>query len=394
MVVFFRIYWLKQMLLLIILLACTESKTDWTTQFKEDPAQTKVLLSEIPDLLERLSIIEELNKEFAGKTTELCSLLDSTTKVYCEEQNLRPHLWSTLKTPVSVPKNSVKGQTTDCDNRLCVQELAQVAARKQDLSEAKAICLSISEEKWQSECIFSTAEQLVKNKKSNGYAIAAELCDHATVFADNCHQHLIQQLAKHAPDADTKSDWANIYSAHHAIRSTWSWKNKDTMKRLQERLWAESLGISYSGVSTITGNPFDAVPKEYHAHVRAGAAYRFFQLEESPKQDLSAWSKDLAQKLSLRSERPDAINQQRKFMAAPNFGAQELSTEDSILYLATSRRLISDDVATDITICLLEAEIRKPPVNRTLIEEGLTHPSSKVQETAIRLLKNLDSQDN
>ena len=382
------------MLLLTILLACTSSKTDWSAQFQEDPARTRILLSEISDPLERLSIIESLNKEFAGQTTELCDVLASNAQEYCKEQNLRPHLWHTAKTPTSIAKTTTEVQVTDCDNRLCVQELAQVAARKQDLSEAKAICLSISEEKWQSECIFATAEQLVKSKGANGYATAAELCDHAAVFADNCHQHLIQQLATHAPDADTKSDWAKIFSAHHAIRSTWSWKNKKKMKLLQERLWAESLGISYSGVSKITGNPFDAVPNEYHAHVRAAAAYRFFQREESPKQDLETWSKILAEKLDARSERSDAIDQQRRFMAAPNFGAQELSTEDSILYLATSRRLFSDDAKIDITICLLEAAVRKPPVNRALIEEGLIHPSSKVQETAARLLETLDAQDN
>ena len=48
----------------------------------------------------------------------------------------------------------------------------------------------------------------------------------------------------------------------------------------------------------------------------------------------------------------------------------------------------------DITICLLESAVRKPPVNRALIEEGLIHPSSKVQESATRLLETLDAQDN
>lgn len=378
------------MYFLLSLLACSQFQTDWSTHFKEDPAKTRMLLVEVQDPKERFQIVEKLTKEFPGQTQNLCTTLPSKEEAYCKEKNLRPHLWS--KPKEKKLKSSEKSETknTDCTDQLCVQELAQVAARQQDLRSAKSICLSISEEKWQSECIFSTAEQLVKTKKSKGYALAVDLCNHASAFADNCHQHLIQQLAKYAPDADTQSNWKAIFSAHNAIQSTWSWKDKRKMKQLQERLWAESLGIAYSGVSEITGNPLDIVPKEYHSHVRAAAAYRLFQMEESGQQTLVEWTNILEKKLELRNPRPEKINQQRKFMAAPNFGTKELSLEDSILYLATSRRLFSKDSKIDSTICLLEAEIRKPPVNQKLIEEGLEHPSPLVQQTATRLLETLD----
>ena len=176
------------------------------------------------------------------------------------------------------------------------------------------------------------------------------------------------------------------------FKVTWrgSWKDKEKMQQLQERLWAESLGIAYSGATEITGNPLDSIPEEYHPHVRAAAAYRLFQSEESGQYSLAEWTDILDAKLKLRSRKKEKINQQRKFMAAPNFGTKEVSAEASILYLATSRRLFSPDTKTDISICLLEAEIRKPPVNEELIKEGLAHPALLVQQTAKRLLDTLE----
>jgi len=121
--------------------------------------------------------------------------------------------------------------------------------------------------------------------------------------------------------------------------------------------------------------------------VRAAAAYRLFQLEESGNHSLSEWVDILEKKLALKTQKPEKRNQQRKFLAAPNFGTKELSAENSIVYLATSRRFYSEDIKTDIAICLLEAEIRKPPVNQKLIEEGLSYPAPLAQQTASRLLE-------
>ena len=367
--------------------ACAEQKTDWSAEFKKDPTNVQALLKELHDSQERFQIVETLTREFPGQTQNLCETLPPREEAYCKEKNLRPHLWSKPKETKLHSAEKQASISTACTDQLCVQDFAQVAARQQDLRSAKSICLSISEEKWQSECIFSTAETLVKTKKSKGYGLAVELCNHATSFSDNCHQHLIQQLAQNAPDADTQSSWKAIFSANHAIESAWSWKDKQKMARLQERLWAEALGISYSGVSEITGNPLDIVPEKYHPHVRAAAAYRLFQLEESGNHSLSEWVDILEKKLALKTQKPEKRNQQRKFLAAPNFGTKELSAESSIVYLATSRRFYSEDIQTDIAICLLEAEIRKPPVNQKLIEEGLTYPASLVQQTASRLLE-------
>ncbi len=378
------------MLLFLALLACTQNKTDWSVHFKEDPSKAKMLLIEVQDPQERFQIVEQLTKEFPGQTQNLCTVLPQKEEEYCNEKNLRPHLWSKPKEQALKISNKQETETTECADQLCVQELAQIAARQQDLRSVKSICLSISEEKWQSECIFSTAEQLVKTKKSKGYALGVDLCNHAIAFSDNCHQHLIQQLATQAPDADTQSDWKMIFSAHNAIESAWSWKDKEKMKQLLERLWAESLGIAYSGATEITGNPLDSIPEEYHPHVRAAAAYRLFQSEESGQYSLVEWTDILETKLKLRARKKEKINQQRKFMAAPNFGTKEISAETSILYLATSRRLFSPDTKTDISICLLEAEIRKPPVNEELIKEGLAHPAPLVQQTAKRLLETLE----
>ena len=59
--------------------------------------------------------------------------------------------------------------------------------------------------------------------------------------------------------------------------------------------------------------------------------------------------------------------------------------DTTVVYLSGSRRLVSENVQTDLAICLLEAAARTDPVMRALLEEGLEHPSDVVQQTAQRL---------
>ena len=54
--------------------------------------------------------------------------------------------------------------------------------------------------------------------------------------------------------------------------------------------------------------------------------------------------------------------------------------------MATSRRAFSEDLLTDLAICVLEATARKPPVTYALLQEGKNHPHEQVQLTANRLL--------
>ena len=90
---------------------------------------------------------------------------------------------------------------------------------------------------------------------------AAEICRLVESFHENCQNHPIQQLAKHAPDADSVSDWGVIFAAHNAIETTWGWRDTDLQTRLQSRLWSEALGVSFAGADQIVGNVLDVVPK-------------------------------------------------------------------------------------------------------------------------------------
>jgi hypothetical protein len=231
-----------------------------------------------------------------------------------------------------------------------------------------------------------TAEESVRQRGTLAYGNAVELCLQAGEFSDNCQQHLIMQLAQVAPDADSRSDWQSIFSAHNAIQSTWGWRDKDLEFKYQHRLWAESIGISFSGVNKINGNLLDVVPPMFHPHVYAAAARRLFQLEEINKHSLAEWSTLLMSKLEHRSNKPESINLQRRFLSVPDLWE---GTEQSINYLATSRRLTSSNPQVDVQICILEAAARRPPVTTELLNEGAASTEPLVQKTALRLIRTI-----
>lgn len=366
-----------------LFLAC--ASPTWSERFAADPEQTRKELSAITDPLEQITILEQINQDHVGKTELLCDILkDEQQKEYCIERNKRPHLWTTAKEKKATAQQR-NTQETACHSQFCLQEEAFIAAKEERAERAVAICLENQSTKWQSECIFAVAERVIKAQGARGYAIATELCSSSQDFSENCQQHLIQQLAQFAPDANTEAAWTMIFSAHNAIESSWSWRDKKRMERYHDRLWSEALGVAYSGIQDITGNPFDTLPEKYWPHIRAAASYRLFQIVDQRTKTLGEWTEELEYLLTKRNRTPEKLNQQRKFIAAPNLGTTERLEQPAITYLATSQRYWSTNTEEDIQICILEASIRRPPINTALHQDALYSAYPLVKQTAARL---------
>ena len=117
-----------------------------------------------------------------------------------------------------------------------------------------------------------------------------------------------------------------------------------------------------------------------------------FQLNDPKTHNLQDWSEILNKKLQQRSEKPAALDQQRRFRAASNLWnpTSDKNFPDEV-YLSTSRRWVSEDSMTDITIAILEAVARHPPVQISIIEAGLKHNNLEVRATSKRLLALLET---
>lgn len=370
------------------LLGCQSDAIDWTTEFNQDPTTVRTQLMEMSDPVERLHVINELQSQFPGKVGDLCMLLEATAQRYCLEKEKRPHLWMPLKEQNVSEIQSVPSSLMDCSDVACRIDRAMADALRGNIEGVQAICQGKSTSETH-ECLFMIAETMVSNRGVAKYDTAASICGLAESFHENCQNHLIQQLAKFAPDADSVSDWSEIKAAHNAIETTWGWRDAALKSRLQSRLWSEALGFSFAGADSIVGDVLDVVPQPYHVHVHSAAAWRMFQLEESTQRGLVDWAEYLQMRLQIRSIKQASLDQQRKFRSASKIGVLTDDTWETDVYLSTAHRWTDADPLVDGTIAILEAVARRPPVNIKLLEEGTNHSEEIVQSTAKRLYEHV-----
>ena len=378
---------------LSVLLCCTErSSSTEVDRFATEP-QGVIAELRVMDELARLDVVMELIEQYPDKASELCPLLSGDARKRCVSISERPHLWSEKKeeTPPLSRSDAVQ---TNCQKgtqfRFCLEEEVKQSIRKGKIDHIKGLCANIEDEKWFSECLFTAAEQATRHRGAHGYAEGVELCMEAGSFSGNCQEHLIMMLAKNAPSAhvETMTEWAPIQSASSAVRAAWSWRDREKMELFQERLWSEAIGVAYTGIKPVTGEPFDVLSTEFHPHVRSALARRLLQIDAPQTHKLSTWV-ELAQKCAKKragSKRSRDI--ESRFQAAPDLWESSIQ-EYNIAYMATSRRLVSEDVEIDFTIAVLEAAARIPPAHIPLLEEGSIHEHPLVQQTAKRLLKQI-----
>ena len=374
------------------LIACTTS-ADWAQEFAQDPQRTKEKILALEEL-ERISLVMSLIEKQPQYAAELCSTLQETSAhSRCINISNRPHLWSERKQSITSSEIQHTQKESGCSEGglflSCIEEKTQNAIRRGDIEGVKQLCHGIESEKWRSECLFRSAEQATLHRGSHGYSEGVELCMSAGDFSDNCQNHLIMLLAKRAPAAyqSQKEAWAPIHSASNAIRAAWSWRDRLQQKKYQDRLWSESLGMSYSGTRPVTGEPLDILPTEYRPHIHSGLTRRLLQIDPPSTHNLATWVELAENCLVARVQNKSDRDVESRFQAAADLW--EDSEDASISYMATSRRLYTPDTHIDLHIAILEAAARMPPAHMPLLEEGKGHAHPLVRSTAIRLMKKI-----
>ena len=375
------------------LLACAEKTAPSELGlFPKEPQEVIAKLKSM-DELARLDIVMELMEKHPDQSSLLCPLLSGDAQKRCVSISERPHLWSEKKEEKSTLSRT-DFAPTDCQKgpqfRLCLEKEVKISIRKGKIERVKGLCAHIEEDTWFSECLFAAAEQATRHRGAHGYAEGVELCMEAGSFSGNCQEHLIMMLAKKAPSAHAKTmkDWALIQSASSAVRAAWSWRDRAKMEIFQERLWSEAIGVSYTGIKPVTGDVFELLSKDFHPHVRSALTRRLLQIDAPQTHKLSTWV-ELAQTCSTkRVGTKRSRDVESRFQAVADLWETGIQ-EKSISYMATSRRLVSDDDEIDLTIAVLEAAARIPPAHIPLLEEGLIHEHVLVQQTAKRLLEKI-----
>ena len=163
------------------------------------------------------------------------------------------------------------------------------------------------------------------------------------------------------------------------------------MEENQDRLWSEAIGIAYTGVKPVTGEPLDILPQKYLPHIHSALARRLLQIDAPNTHKLSTWVELAQNSLNKRAGKKISRDVASRFQAAADLWDSDIQ-EESIAYMATSRRLVSDDISIDLHIAILEGAARIPPAYEPLLEEGLDHSHPLVQKTASRLLKKIRSE--
>ena len=109
--------------------ACFDSTPDWQTLFTEDPTAVVGSLQEM-DPVQRLAVIQQLQEQFPGKTSVLCETLDGSTKSYCLERELRPHLWMQQKQEEVKGSYKISTTSSKCSDFVCKIDEAKTAAMR------------------------------------------------------------------------------------------------------------------------------------------------------------------------------------------------------------------------------------------------------------------------
>lgn len=382
----------------VLSLACSNDDEMWKSKLDQSwassPENTFRELSEETNPIAVLAKVQYLIEKHPGTTSLLCPLLkEASSKERCERLNERPHLWTEKKQKQTKahPFHDQAPKQLSCSpaqtQHECISQQAIEAARLGNVQEVTKVCQNEQEEIWRGECYFSAAEALIKRKLAHGYSDATELCLAADPFIENCHNHLILELAQLAPSSYTsnKGDWRAVFSAANAVDSAWTWRDEQAANQAKARLWSEAIGEAYAQAKPVTGDPLEALPPELAPHIRSAAARRLLSIDAPDALPLNGWLKLLQEALLQRKNGSAHRDREYKFIAAENLYLDKISGVDSIAYMATSERPTHSEEDLDLIFCILEAAARRPPHNKELISEATEHPNPFVQQRAKQL---------
>jgi hypothetical protein len=244
--------------------------------------------------------------------------------------------------------------------------------------------------------MFAAAELAVDREGRLGFADATELCLLAEKFSERCLLHIVRILATEMPKANslTSQQWAGVESTVQHLTDTWKDKNPEFLRFEMDRFWSAAMFVSYREVETVTGNPLEFVPAQWHRHVRAAAAWRLMELDSGVKRNLAEWTTLLEEALATRVsdtglDRKESRRQGAKMAWAPDIIWIRDHKEDgkipATFYLGRSRRPFSEDSLTDSTICILESAVRQKLDLKVLMGNAYAHPDPIVVWAATHL---------
>ncbi|MFT5684942.1 MAG: hypothetical protein ACI8RZ_005887 [Myxococcota bacterium] len=391
----------------------TTAVTTWPTD--PDTVLTAIASHPLPEA--RIAIVSRILQAHPQGSERLCpSLPEGDARDRCGQLSGRPHLWQEIRpaqplaprsgggpssteiAPIPGVKTRWSGLaaaanpcTDSTDPTGCIIEAAQEKITRRQAQQAAALCLNIPDDRWRGECMFLAAEDAVMTWGAHGYGDAVELCIAAAPFSQNCHSHSLMLMAGLAPSAadGQPGAWEDVTLAAAAVRTAWSWRDPQMAALAGDRLWSEVTGRAYAGAHEVNGNPLAVLPEVAWPHVRAAAVRRLVDIEGANAYDLPGWVNRAEHALATRS-RAAARRSDATFRAAADLWPVDLPGEDAfpaVTYLGTGRRVVSADAQIDLTLCVLEAIGRSPPVPASIMEQGTAHPDPLVAWTAARLVE-------
>ena len=365
----------------------------------------------------RIALVSQVVQAYPEGSARLCPALPAgSARDRCLQLSGRPHLWQEIRPaqplaprvgggPSSTEISPILDVATrwreltaaadpcgeSSDHTGCIIEAALESIGQRRAQEAAALCLNIPDERWRGECMFLAAESALNKWGAHGYGDTVELCIAAEPFSQNCHSHSLMLMADLAPSAadGQPNSWSQASTAASAVRTAWSWRDPQMAALAEDRLWSEVTGRAYAGAHLVNGNPLAALPEPAWPHIRAAAVRRLIDLEGASAHDLEGWVSRAENALADRS-RAGARRSDTTFRAAADLWPSDLPGEETIpaiAYLGTGRRTVSEDPTIDLTLCVLEAVARSPPVPMQIMKQGAAHPDPLVAWTAKRLME-------
>ena len=379
----------------------------------------------IADPAEQVLVLNYLLQERPQSALAMCPLLASEKlQGTCRERAGRAHLWTTPSalevvegagasgppTHQLAPADSLRSRyegvpadagacTEEAARSTCATHAASEAAKAGDPSTAAARCAAVEAGPLRDECSFLASEALMRLLDPAQVAPAAELCLAAGGFRSRCFAHMVLNPTLGVAPADrpevAAGSWASRRAVGEAIEAWWQERQPDSASIAHQRFWAGATFRAYARAETVTGDLLDLLPAAEHAHVRAAAAWKLLQGQDPGQHDLDAWVALLSEALAARSVEA-ATGPRSGARQAPAAGTLDLWPPSepgepgmtALVYLGNSRRVVSEDEASDLAICVLEAAARaEGSGGAELLRGASSHPSAEVAWTAKRLLR-------
>jgi hypothetical protein len=317
---------------------------------------------------EQVYIVTQLSEEIPQRIMPLCELLEGGAKKRCVRIAHRPHLWEHVQTGA---KKDI-AITKDCAHpHLCTEEKAIAAVRSRKVEEARDLCISIEEEVWKQECLFHISERLLIDNPTQ-YATTLSLCEQAILFRDNCIQHGVFKLAsaflleKYTPE--------EVEKEIQKIKKIWTKHNPEEASVRISQLRAQWFHRYFETEQLDR----DSLSPEWIHHYHSTLAFWGLQYARDLDEDLIVHIQKLDDETISIREKPRGIE--------PALLLWDLPLEQGEVYLGFSMRLVDTDPQIDLLIATLEAIARLRPPKMDLLLPFRSHPNTKVQNTAKRLL--------